>query len=351
MGTSVGDAIREIDELHEAGRHEEARSALDRLEAMDMDGAGDYMARGRFLVRAHRYGAAVVDFEAATARDVDDPESYFWLGGVRSTLGRQRGAIDALRRAVRLRPDSQEAAYALSWELERLGRYGEALEELRRYKNADPGHSRHIYLIWGRIRGRQGKWRRAYTSYVKAIRPERPDRDAPGDAEQERMRVTAIRRRAATMDPAKLDSFRWLGASLQDAGWDEDAAAVLGTAALMRPDVDLYLTIGSILERHKLPAEAIENYKDGIRQMSGTAQPAALFQMYDALIAALLRSNRFQEALDYGAKAISLGSTNMVIQNHYDFAREMIGKMPQIDPVAAGLTEPYYLGRRLTPSG
>ena len=351
MGTSVGDAIREIDELHEAGRHEEARSALDRLEAMDMGGPGDYMARGRFLVRTHRYGVAVVDFEAATARDSDDPEPYFWLGGVRSTLGRQEGAIDALRSAVRLCPDSQEAAYALSWELERMGRYGEALEELRRYKNADPGHSRHIYRIWGRIRGRQGKWSRAYTSYVKAIRPERPGQDAPSDAEREYMRVMAIRRRAATMDPAKLDSFRWLGASLEEAGWDEDAADVLGTAALMRPDVDLYLTIGAILERHMHPAVAIGNYKDGIRRMSGTAQPTALFQMYDALITALLRSNRFQEALEYGAKAISLGTTNTMIRNNYDFAREMSDKLPQIDPVAAGLTEPYYLGRRLTPSG
>ena len=350
MAASVGDAIREIDDLHEAGRYEEARSALDRLEVMDMDGPGDYVARGRRLVRAHRYGVAVVDFEAATSRNADDPEAYFWLGGVLSTLGRRKGAIDALRNAVRLRPDSQEAAYALSWELERLGRYDEALEELRRYKSADPGHSRLTYRIWGRIRGRQGKWSRAYIGYVKAIRPERPGRDAPSESKQKYRQITTIRRRAATMDPDKRDSFRWLGANLQEAGWDEDAADILGTAALMRPDVDLYLTIGAIRERHMRPTEAIDNYKDGIRRMSDTAQPTALFQMYDALITVLLRCKRHQEVLEYGAKAISLGTTNRMIREHYDFVREIFDELPQIDPVAAGWTEPYYLGCQLTPS-
>ena len=349
MGESVRRVVRRIARLGDSGRYEEKEDALDRLEGMDMDGPEDYVARGQCLAQAHRYGTAVVDLEAGAAKDADNPVAHFWLAGVLSTLGRRKGAIGELRETVRLCPDSQEAACALSWELERLGRYGEALEELRRYRNAHPDHGRHLHHIWGRIRGRQGKWRQAYAGYVRSVRLHKPGRGATDLMRRKYRLIAGIRRRAAAMDPEDPDSFLRLGSELQEAGWDKDVADILGTAALMRPDIDTYLAIGEIYGQYLCLTEAIDNYKDGIRRLSDAVPPSSISKLYEALVTDLFKCARRREVLEYGAEAIARGADGPMLRERYYFVRDRSDELSDMDPVTAGWTEPYYLGYPLMP--
>ena len=236
-----------------------------------------------------------------------------------SALGRREEAVDMLRGAVRLMPDSDDAAFALSWELERLGRYDEALEDLRRYAKHDTLRNYSIYRYWGRIRGKQKKWKSAYTSYVKCVRLSPPGREYGEHTPVARKyrQITAIRRRAAKADPVDVRSFVKLGQELSAAGWDEEAIDVLGTAVLMRPAAHLYRSMGVMHEKRFSLAEAIDTYREGIRILSGTARPTDLAPLYEGAVVNLAKCGYRQEAMRYAEEAISLGIDGPNLRKYY----------------------------------
>ena len=347
MKKSVHEAIRET--RIEGMTWDEGEDALDRLEAMKLDDPAEYAARARCLASANRYPAALDDFNAAISGGCEDPQVYFGLGGTLSALGRREEAVGALQRAVRLLPDSGEAVYALCWELERLGRYEEVLGELRRYAKHDTLHNYSIYQHWGRIRGKQKKWKSAYASYVKCVRLNPPDREHQDSVVQKYRQITDIRLRAAKADPEDVRSFVKLGQELSAAGWDDTAIDVLGTAALMRPDAGLYRHIGEMHEASLNLTEAIDTYKEGIRRLSGTVKPADLAPLYEGAVVNLSKCGRNQEAVRYGREAISLGIDGPKLCTYYSGAKD--DATPHLDPVRAGWTSPPYGSVLVMPDG
>lgn len=329
-----------LEEAYEGGGHE----ALDRLEKMKPGDSTEYAARGRLLASANHYHAALEDFNAAISGNRKDPQAYFGLGGTLSALGRHEEAIGALQKTVRLLPGAARAVYALCWELERSGRYDEAMEELRQYAKYDNLHNYSIYRHWGRICGKQKKWKSAYTSYAKSVYLNPPDKkQKTNDAMVQKYRqITDIRRRAAKMDPEDAHSFVVLGQELYEAGWIDEAIDVTGTAALMRPHVNLYLAIGEMYEAQFMLTEAIDAYKEGIKSLSGTVRPANLAPLYEIMVVDLFKCGRIQEVKLYGKEALSIGANGPEFLKYYHGAMEHPG--PSLDMISAGWTTPPYAG-------
>ena len=322
----------------------EREAALDRLEAMKPDDPAEYAARAQCLASANRYPAALDDFNAAISGGCEDPPVYFGLATTLSALGKREEAVGALQRTVRLLPDSGEAVSALCWELERLGRYGEALDVLRRYAKHDTLNDYSIYRHWGRIRGRQKKWKSAYASYVKCVRLNPPSPNDPEYASLEKRykQITDIRRRAAKADPGDVRSFVKLGRDLSAAEWDEEAIDVLGTATLMRPAAHLYRSIGMMREKIFRLAEAIDTYKEGIRRLAGTVKPADLAPLYEGAVVNLAKCGHRQEAMRYGEEAISLGIDGPKLRKYYEGIRDR--PPPYQNRVREGWAAPPYEG-------
>lgn len=341
MKKSIQEAIQEVDM---DGEWDKNQDALDRLEAMKPDDPAEYIARAWCLAHSHRYPAALADFNAAISGGYRDVKVYFGLGWALSALGKREGAVGALQKAVRLRPGSSTVVDALCWELERLGRYEEVLGELRRYAKHDPLRNYSIYQHWGRIRGKQKKWKSSYISYVKCVRLNPPRRESDNYAlmEKKYRQITDIRRRAAKADPEDVHSFVKLGQKLSAAEWHDQAIDVLGTAVLMRPDANLYRYIGEAHESYMHLTEAIDAYKEGIRMLSGTVRPADLAPLYEGAVVNLFKCGYYEEAIRYGREAITLGADGPKLSKYYSGAKDY--SHPRIDPVLAGWTSPPYGG-------
>lgn len=351
MDASLRKALREAEKALEQDGPLTESDAWSRLEGMALDDPRDRAGRGRCLARAYRHEAAIADLEAAISGGLKDPEAHYVLAVSFSALGKRTMAISALREAVRLLPGWGQAAYALCWELEMAGRYGEALEALRRYRRFDPDKNRHIHQHWGRIRGRQGRWRQAYAAYVKAVWLRRPGKDEPYSMQQKYARITDIRRRALGMDPEAPSSFRWLGAELTLAGWSEMGADVLHTGALMQPNVGVYLSAGALYEQHWRWAYAADIYLEGTRAVKDTVPPAEIAILYEALVTILFKSSRAREALKYGEEAMALGAGGPQIRGRCEYIRKNPDWASAMDPVRAGHTAPWYEAYHLEASG
>ena len=86
---------------------------------------------------------AMAEFAAALRIDPRDAEAHLGVGQIHLNAGRNAEAVDPLRRATELSPDSAEAAYALATALTRLGNTREAapyfarVEQVQQQRLAD----------------------------------------------------------------------------------------------------------------------------------------------------------------------------------------------------------------------
>ena len=280
---------------------------------------------------------------------MEDPRVYFDLGAALSALGKPKGAVSALRGALRLLPDSDAVVSALAWELERMGLYNKALAVLRNHKkNNSPWHNR-LYQQWGRIRGRQGKWRQAYVSYVRSVWLPKPDPDEPDSILERYDTITKMRRRAASMNPQDPESFLQLGEWLHDLNWLEEAANVMHTAALMRPSVRIYAAAASLQEAQWHTVDAIRTCKEGIQTLSGVVRPVDIAPLYEALFSTLMTHGYCKDALQVGAEATSLGALTPKLGGLYDVLQSDMERVENEDPIGWGSTAPPYRGDLLYP--
>ena len=341
----------------------------DALESIHLDDPADLAVRGRCRLQARRFDWAIADLEAAVSRGVKEPEVYFDLGGALSTLAKveelaaaghtyhaydakvdpldtTERAIECLGNAVSLLPDSATAVYALCEELERLGRYDEALSVLDTYKKFDHTGNHEIYRHMGRVYGRQGKWRESYTNYARSVWVNPPDPESGDNAgpAQRYNEITNLRKRAVDLDPERYGSFLWLGTELRQANWTEAAIDVMGTAALMQPSPQLYLLIGDMHASYLHLNEAIDNYLEGIRVLSGKCPLADIAPLYEALVVELARCSRTSEVQKYASESVSLGVDGPQLQMYWDAA---VNESRGFNPLWAGWISPSYVGGKL----
>lgn len=332
----------------------------DELERLNLNDPADLAIRGRCKVHARRFDEAIPDLEAAVSGGVDEPEVHFELGGAlmtmanieklaaaghtyhahaakRDPLQKTEKAIECLRNAVRLLPDSATAVYALCEELERLGRYDEALSVLCVYEKFDHTKNRTIYRHMGRVYGRLGKWRKSYTNYANSVWLNPPN--PKSEANKRYRQITSIRKRAADIDPESYRSFIWLGLELHKTEWTRQAIDVIGTAARMQPSLELYMLIGDMHSSYLQLNEAIDNYLEGIRVLSDRYRPADIAPLYEALVMTLAECSRTSEAKEYASEAISLGADGPGIHLYLNAVDSSQG----LDPLLCGWISPTYV--------
>lgn len=198
----------------------------------------------------------------------------------------------------------------------------------------------------GRVYGRQGKWRKAYANYVRSVWLAVPD---PKNRDYVRMKqkynqITSLHKQAVQLDLKRYILFLWLGAELYKADWTYEATAVIGTAALMQPRLELYMMIGELYTAEMYLNEAIDNYKEGIRKLSGRCSPDDLAPMYEALVMNLADCNRTSEAEKYAIEAISVGAEGPKLRKHRALAKDQIDGF---NPLEGGWISPSYVDSRL----
>ena len=161
---------------------------------------------------------------------------------------------------------------------------------------------------------------------------------------QKHDQITSIHRRFMDLDHESYDSFLHLGIELVQVTWHDVAIDVIGTAALMKPSPQLYLMIGEIYTPQLRLNEAIDNYKEGIQNLSGKCSPADLAPLYEALVVTLVKCGRGSEAREYGSEAVSLGADGDELRTYWKAASTM---SDGFDPLASGWISPSYVDRPL----
>ena len=95
------------------------------------------------LLLEDRPDDALAEFVAALLIDPRDGDAHLGVGQIYLNAGRNAEAVNALRRATELKPDSIDVEYALATALARLGngrdaaRYFEHVEQVQRQRLAD----------------------------------------------------------------------------------------------------------------------------------------------------------------------------------------------------------------------
>lgn len=322
MTATIQDMIKEF--LAIPGEKLEDRdNFLDRILAKELHHTDEYVMRGELLIRQHRYDKALEDLEVAASKDPDNPTIHFDLGVALSALYRQEDTISELRKAVRLDPESDTMTYALCYELERSGQYSEALGELDNLATFGPQPRREIYRHRGRILGRQGKWKKSYKNYTRSIWLPYPDEKNSNPSMFTKYReITDIRRMSRKLNPIDPSSFYGVGSHLFNSDWINASADIIGTGMLMRPEVDACLTIGYARKAVWRMRDAIDSYRDGIRQLSNIVGPKEISKIYDELIQTLVNCSRITEALECGAEAIAKGADGSHLLKYYNAIKD-----------------------------
>ena len=181
---TLGDALREMDRMDEAG------AAYDKAVArFDGDQPNQwivYFARGITREKTGRWDEAESDFRKALELQPDQPQVLNYLGY--SLVERQENldeALEMIERAVAARPDSGYIVDSLGWVLYRLGRYTEAVEPMEKAVELMPvdpvvnDHLGDVYWAVGRALEAQFQWKRAL-SFV--------DEDSEEEAKPDRIR-------------------------------------------------------------------------------------------------------------------------------------------------------------------
>ena len=123
---------------------------------------------GLALVRQQRYEAAVQAFRRALELDSGSPEAQFAYGDVLRKLGEEDKGLDALREAVRLRPDYSRPLTELGYSAYVRGNAAEAEELLRRAVVAAPDAAwAHYYL--GLVMSQAARTEDSIASFQRAV--------------------------------------------------------------------------------------------------------------------------------------------------------------------------------------
>ncbi len=91
-----------------------------------MDEVNVLLEQGMEAYRQARYAQAIEHFRQAIAQDPQVFNAYFYLAASLSALGREREAIEAMKKAQKIRPGSSVTYYNLALLYKRTGRAREA---------------------------------------------------------------------------------------------------------------------------------------------------------------------------------------------------------------------------------
>jgi protein O-GlcNAc transferase len=280
-------AIQDAQAHFRAGRHEEARAALNAAMADDpgsfeanylmgivlaalgnapaavealrqaasIDGAHAELQRnlGALLAGQAKTEAALACFRRAAELDPDDAGNQFFLGQALQQCGRDNEAIAAFEAALALAPEHQGARLRLAISEERRGRIDAAAAALRQVIAQQPDHIDAAIRL-GELTLRRG----AFDEAAQILE-------------------TALARK-----PDHAEARRQLGRILRLAGNKQDANREYRRAVELRPDhVDAQMELGELLLEQRDPAGAVACFRRALAAMPDHAP--ALHRLYFGL--------------------------------------------------------------------
>jgi len=178
------------------------------------------------LLLEDRPDDALAQFVAALRIDPRDADAHLGVGRIHLNAGRHAEAVDALRRATELKPDSIDAEYALAVALTRLGngrdaaRYFEHVEQVQRQRLAD---------------------RRRMLS-LDVLREEAALRASEHDPD----RAAALWRQVIQLDPQRGSDHAGLAAALANTGRLDAATEEYERAATLGADPIVYRRLADL---------------------------------------------------------------------------------------------------------
>lgn len=203
-----------------------AVDAFSRAVEDDLDDPAWHRLLAGALLFQDRPDDALAEFVAALIIDPRDGDAHLGIGQIYLNAGRNAEAVDALRRAIELKPDTLDAEYALATALTRLGdsrdaaRHFERVEEVQRQRLAD----------------------RRRTLSLDAMREEAALRARQGDHEG----ASALWRQVIRLDPQRASDHVGLAAALAQAGRFDAAIEEYERAATLGADPVVYRQLADL---------------------------------------------------------------------------------------------------------
>jgi predicted Zn-dependent protease len=134
---------------HLADQTGKAAAALKKAVALDPAFTDAYIVLGDVLESDNKLEEALPVFQTAIQKQPGLYIGYFYYGKIIEKMndGRQEQAIEALRKAVQLRPEFAEGHYELARALEHAGRTAEAIAEYKASVERDPALAESQYRL------------------------------------------------------------------------------------------------------------------------------------------------------------------------------------------------------------
>ena len=203
-----------------------AVDALARAVADDPNNPAWHRLLAGALLLEDRPDDALVEFMAALRLDPRDAGAHLGVGQIHLNAGRNAEAVNALRRATELSPDSVDAEYALATALTRLGNSRDAAR-----------HFEHVQQVQ-----QQRLANRRRTLSLDTLREEAALRAAEHDYD----RAAALWRQVIQLDPRRASDHVGLAAALAGAGRLDTAIEEYERAATLGADPIVYRRLADL---------------------------------------------------------------------------------------------------------
>ncbi len=290
--------------LFQAGRQDEARTALARAAALNPQAAWPHLFGGNFHSAAGQFAQATSSYREAIRRAPDDGQLHGLLAALLMQQGLLEPAIISYKEAVRFQPANAEGHSNLGNVLRLAGRLDEALASCAQAVALDPTHSgAHNNL--GTVQMERGDAASALASFDRAIAL---DPDFFGALGNRGVALAALMRHAeaiASFDaalkiqPDSVDVLNSLGNALQFMGRPEEALAAYDAALRVNPaDAPTLNHRGNVLHSLGRQAEALKSYQAALAARPNFAHA------HNNLGNALNEMNRLDEAVAAYGRAL-----------------------------------------------
>jgi len=287
---------------------------LDRKATQELDAAWAAMDE-------KRWSDATQIIVGLRERDPENPFVWSALGYLYAELGNPELAVEALKTAIRLKPDYAVAYYNLGLAYGEMGRHAEEVEAYKMAIRMKPDDA-DAYNNLGGAYAKMGRYAEAVEAFKTAIR----------------------------LKPDDAKAYYNLGVIYGEMGRQAEAVEAFKTAIRLKPDYALaYSSLGAAYAKIRRNAEAVEAFKTAIRLKPDLAEA------YSNLGAAYAEMGRYAESVeasktairlkpDFAGAYLNLGAAYLSLGNRAEALRAY-ETLRRLDPALAQKLRAFIDGR------
>ena len=129
--------------------------------------AEEYFLEGNQDLYKSKFDKAIEAYEKAIEIKPDKDEAYYAIGVVYTNLSKFEKAIEAYEKAIKIKPDKYEAYYSIGVAYASSNKFKEAIKAYKKAIEIKPSHK--AYYNMGTVYFRLGKYQKAIEAYEKAM--------------------------------------------------------------------------------------------------------------------------------------------------------------------------------------